>query len=73
MDRYLKMVFRTDRDRKVTIKVVAPREDIIGEEVRDVMNLIIANDSVYSTAGNLLAIDGAFIVETGTTELDLVI
>ena len=35
------------------------------------MDLIITNNVIHATAGDLVAIDGAFIVETATTELDL--
>ena len=71
MDRYLQMVFRTDLDKKVTIKVTVPKEDLEAAEVKDVMDLIIENNVIYAAAGDLVAIDGAFIVETDITELDL--
>lgn len=71
MNRYLRMVFKTDQDKKVTIRVTVPKEDLDAAEVKDVMDLIIANNVIHSAAGDLVAIDSAFIVETGTTELDL--
>ncbi|MGI6427285.1 MAG: DUF2922 domain-containing protein [Natronincolaceae bacterium] len=71
MDRYLQMVFKTDQDKKVTIKVTVPREDLEASEVKDVMDLIIENNVIHAAAGDLVAIDGAYIVETDITELDL--
>lgn len=71
MNKYLRMVFRSSEDKKVTIRVAVPKEGLLPIEVKDVMDLIIANNAIYSAAGDLVAIDGAYIVETGTTELDL--
>ena len=71
MDKYLQMVFKTDQDKKVNIKVTVPREDLEASEVKDVMDLIIENNVIRATAGDLVAIDRAYVVETGITELDL--
>ncbi len=71
MNRYLRMVFKTDQDKKITIRVSTPKEDLDAAEVKDVMDLIIENNSIYADAGDPVAIDGALIVETTTTELDL--
>ncbi len=71
MNKYLRMVFKTDQDKKVTIRVTAPKDNLDAAEVKDVMDLIITNNVIHATAGDLVAIDGAFIVETATTELDL--
>ncbi|MFW5647635.1 MAG: DUF2922 domain-containing protein [Candidatus Alkaliphilus sp. MAG34] len=71
MDRYLQMVFRTNQNKKVTIKVTVPKEDLEAEEVKDVMDLIIDNNVIHAAAGDLTTIEGAFIVETDVTELDL--
>ncbi len=71
MNKYLRMVFKTDQDKKVTIRVTAPKDNLDAAEVKGVMDLIITNNVIHATAGDLVAIDGAFIVETETTELDL--
>lgn len=71
MNKYLRMVFKTDQDKKVSLRVTVPREDLDAVEVKTVMDLIITKNIVHSTAGDLVAIDSAFLVETGTTELDL--
>lgn len=69
--KYLRMVFMTDRMKQVAIRVDDPREDLDAEEVKDVMHLIIANDSIHSTSGNLFSIKEAMVISTETTELDL--
>ena len=71
MDKYLQMVFKTDQDKKVNIKVTVPREDLDATDVKAVMDLIIENNVIHATAGDLVAIDRAYIVETDITELDL--
>ena len=71
MNKYLQMVFRTNQNKKVTIKVTAPREDLDAADVKEVMDLIIENDVIYAAAGDLVTVDSAYIVETGITELDL--
>lgn len=71
MNRYLRMVFKTNQDKKVTIRVTAPKDNLEAAEVKDVMELIVTNDVIHAAAGDLVAVDSAFIVETETTELDL--
>ncbi|ABR47965.1 conserved hypothetical protein [Alkaliphilus metalliredigens QYMF] len=69
MDKYLRMVFKTGEDRLVSLRVSVPREDLDATQVKAVMDLIVAKDVVFSAAGNLVAVDSAYIVETATTEL----
>lgn len=71
MNRYLRMVFKTSQDKKVTIRVSVPKDDLTAAEVKDVMDIIVENNVIHATTGDLVAIDGAFIVATETTELDL--
>ncbi len=71
MNKYLRMVFKTAQDKKVTIRISAPKENLAPAEVKDVMDLIVENNVIYAATGDLVAIDGAFVVETTTTELDL--
>jgi len=65
------MVFKTDDDRSVSLRVSVPRDDLDAAEVKAVMDLIVAKDVVFSTVGNLVAVDSAYIVQTETTELDV--
>ncbi|MCC5911440.1 MAG: DUF2922 domain-containing protein [Clostridiaceae bacterium] len=72
MDKYLRMVFKTDQDSTAGIRVSIPRDDLMDNEVKAVMEAIIASGAVHSNAGNLVEIDSAYIVQTATTELDVV-
>lgn len=71
MEKYLRMVFKTDQDKKVSLRVGVAREDLDAMEVKTVMDLIIAKNVIHSTAGDLIAVDSAFLVETSTTDLEL--
>jgi len=71
MEKYLRMVFTTDQDKKVSIRVGVPRDDLTSLEVKTVMDLIVAKNIVHSSAGNLIAVDTAYLVETATTDLQV--
>jgi len=71
MEKYLRMVFTTDQDKKVSIRVGVPRDDLDALEVKTVMDLIVAKNIVHSSAGNLIGIDSAYLVETATTDLEV--
>jgi len=71
MDKYLKMVFKTEEDKKVSIRVTAPEEDLGAQEVKAVMDLVIEKNAIFTKSGDLVAIDSAVIVETSTTDLEL--
>lgn len=71
MDKYLKMVFKTEEDKKVSIRVTAPEEDLDAQEVKAVMDLVIQKNAIFTNSGDLVAIDSAVIVETSTTDLEL--
>jgi len=69
MEKYLSMVFKTDEDKKVSLRVSVPRDDLDSAEVKAVMDIIIAKNVIHSTSGDLIGIDSAFLVETSTTDL----
>ncbi|QUH21245.1 DUF2922 domain-containing protein [Alkaliphilus sp. B6464] len=71
MEKYLRMVFKTDQDKKVSIRVSVPRDDLDATEVKTVMDLIVAKNIVSSISGDLIAVDRAYLVETSTTELEV--
>lgn len=71
MNKYLKMVFKTEEDKKVSIRVTAPEENLDAQEVKAVMDLIIQKNAIFTNSGDLVAIDSAVIVETSTTDLEL--
>ena len=69
----LLMTFKTDEDTNVSISVDDPRENLSEQEVIDAMNVIL-NADIFSPKGNtLVSLVGAKIVQTGTTEFDLVL
>jgi len=69
MEKYLSMVFKTDEDKKVSLRVSVPREDLDSAEVKAVMDIIIAKNVIHSTSGDLIGIDSTYLVETCTTNL----
>ena len=69
MNRYLRMVFRTSVDKLVAIRVTEVRDDITPAEVKAVMDAILATNAVTTASGDLVSVDGAYLVETTTTEL----
>jgi len=71
MEKYLSMVFKTDEDKKVSLRVSVPRDDLDSLEVKAVMDIIIAKNVIHSTSGDLISIDSAYLVETATTDLDV--
>ncbi len=71
MDKYLRMVFKTDQDRTVSIRVGVPRDDLTATEVKTVMDLIVAKNIVHSNSGDLVEVNSALLIETATTELDV--
>ncbi len=73
MTKYLRMVFKTDQDRKVSLRVSVPRDDLDAMEVKSVMDLVISKNIIRSSAGDLIGIDSAYLVETSTTELEVAV
>ena len=69
MNRYLRMVFRTNTDKLVAIRVTEVRDDIAPTEVKGVMDAILATNAVTTASGDLVSVDSAYLVETSTTEL----
>jgi hypothetical protein len=69
----LLMSFMTQFGRKVSLFVTDPREDVTEAEIKAVMDLIIAKN-IFAPAGeDLITAKDAKIVQTETTEFDLVV
>lgn len=69
----LMMTFKTDEDKNLSISVDNPRENITEQEIYDTMNIIL-NKNIFSPNGNtFVSLVSAKVVETGTTEFDLVL
>ena len=69
----LLMNFMSELDRKVSISVDDPREDITEDEIKEVMDLILEKNIFAPNGADLVATVEAKIVVTDTTEFDLVL
>ena len=69
----LMMTFKTDEDKNVSISLDDPRDNIAEQEIHDAMNIVLNNDIFAPNGETLVSLVGAKIVETGTTEFDLVL
>ena len=69
----LLMSFKTHDDRKVSLTVDNPREDITEAEIKTVMDLIVSKNVFSSNKADLVKALDAKIVVTDTTEFDLVV
>lgn len=67
----LEMVFKNQLDKKTTISIDSPRDDLTEAEVSAAMNDIILKNIFNSSGGDLVAIAGARIVTTDVQELNL--
>ena len=72
LNRKLVMTFKTTDDKKVSLTVDNPREDLTEEEVKTAMELI-KEKNIFATVGaDLASLVSAKVVETDTTNYDLV-
>ena len=69
----LMMTFKTDEDKNVSISLDDPRQNLTEQEIQNAMNIILNNDIFAPNGETLVSLVGAKIVETGTTEFDLVL
>ena len=69
----LLMYFKTIGDKRISISVDNPREDLTEEEVKTVMTLILSSNIFLPNGEELASLIEAKVVETGTTSYDLVV
>ena len=69
----LMMTFKTDEDKNISISLDDPRQNLTEQEIQNAMNIILNNDIFYPNGETLVSLVSAKIVETGTTEFDLVL
>ena len=69
----LLMTFMSELDRKVSIAIDDPREDIAENEIKEVMDLIVEKNIFAPNGADLVDTVEAKIVVTDTTEFDLVL
>ena len=69
----LVMTFKTDGDKKVSLVVDDPRDDISESEIKAAMDLVIAKNIFAPNGGNIVQAVDAKVVVTDTTPYDLVL
>lgn len=69
----LLMNFKTISGKKVAISVDSPKEDLTESQIKSAMVLILSKDVFEPGGEGLSTLIDARIVETGTTEFDLVL
>jgi|GEM_PF-106200 len=65
----LRMVFRNQDGRNVTITLDNPREDLTAAEIEAAMDLVIARNIFTSTGGDLVAKQDIMIINSTTNDL----
>ena len=69
----LVMSFLTSEDKKVSLTVDNPRDDINETEIKSAMDLVVEKNIFAPNGGNIVATVEAKVVVTDTTEYDLVL
>ena len=69
----LVMTFKTDRDRKVSLVVDDPRDDISESEIKATMDLVITKNIFDPNGDDIVKDVDAKVVVTDTTPYDLVL
>ena len=71
LNKKLVMTFKTTDDKKVSLTVDNPREDLNEEEVKTAMELIIEKNIFAPGGADLASLVSAKVVQTDTTNYDL--
>lgn len=69
----LLMTFLTESGKKVSLFVTDPREDITEVEIKAVIDLIVEKNIFAPSGEDIISAKEAKIVQTETTEFDLVV
>ena len=72
LNKRLVMTFKTTDDKKVSLTIDNPREDLTEEEVKTAMELIKEKNIFAPGGADLASLVSAKVVETDTTNYDLV-
>ena len=73
MEVKLLMTFSTEGGKKVSLFITDPREDLTEAEIKAAMDLIVAKNIFAPNGEDLSAVVEAKIVQTETTEYDLLV
>lgn len=71
--RKLVMYFKNEDDKLISITVDEPKESLTEEEIKTAMELIIAKDIFKKDTFSLTTASEAKIINTETTEYDLIV
>ena len=71
LNKKLVMTFKTTDDKKVSLTVDNPREDLSEEEVKTAIELIIEKNIFAPGGADLASLVSAKVVQTDTTNYDL--
>ena len=67
----LLMTFKTSDDKKVSLSVDNPREDITESEIKDAMDLVVSKNIFAPNGADIVSAVEAKVVVTDTTAYDL--
>ena len=67
----LVMTFKTTDDKKVSLSVDNPREDITESEIKDAMDLVVSKNIFAPNGADIVSAVEAKVVVTETTSFDL--
>ena len=67
----LVMTFKTTDDKKVSLSVDNPREDITESEIKDAMDLVVSKNIFAPNGADIVSAVVAKVVVTDTTAYDL--
>ena len=67
----LVMTFKTTDDKKVSLSVDNPREDITESEIKDAMDLVVSKNIFAPNGADIVSAVEAKVVVTDTTPYDL--
>ena len=67
----LVMTFKTTGDKKVSLSVDNPREDITESEIKDAMDLVVSKNIFAPNGADIVSAVEAKVVVTDTTSYDL--
>ena len=70
MKSVLEMVFKTAEDKSHRLTLNDPKEDLTGEEVKEVMDFIVDND-IFNIGGGLVEAVSSAIIVTEKTPIDI--
>ena len=67
----LVMTFKSSDDKKISLSVDNPREDITENEIKSAMDLIVSKNIFAPNGSDIVAVVEAKVIVTDTTEYDL--